>query len=165
MERRTTSNVLVNHSHKTLHFTFTIDMAWTVIFFLATTSKSMGTKDEFPGIGNKRLVREAKTHVHLVKVLECLELYLRSPYTPTWRGSKAQGENLPYLISNTHTRVLNKLQCEIKPWGTILVVVSSFSSSFIFSTHNKINDQFHRAQSFLRSQKSLSLSRNSLPFI
>jgi hypothetical protein len=49
-------------------------------------SYSMGTRDSFPGV--KRSGREADhSPPSSVEVNECVELYLHSPSTPSWRGA------------------------------------------------------------------------------
>jgi hypothetical protein len=53
-------------------------------------SYPMDNRGSFPGGGVKRTGREADNSPPSAEVKECLELYLLSPGTPSWRGAQLQ---------------------------------------------------------------------------
>jgi hypothetical protein len=59
-------------------------------------SYPLGIRVSFPGV--KRPGREADNlPPSSAEVKVCVELYLHSPYTPSWRGGKTLSLILPYL--------------------------------------------------------------------
>jgi hypothetical protein len=65
---------------------------------------AMGTRGSFPGV--KRPGREADhSPPSNAEVKECVELYLHSPNTPSWRGAelkRSAGTTLPLLLHLHH---------------------------------------------------------------
>jgi hypothetical protein len=57
----------------------------------------MGNRGSFPGV--KRPGRETDHSLpSSVEVKECVELYLHSPNTPSWRGAKFKAQGQIYLL-------------------------------------------------------------------
>jgi hypothetical protein len=58
-------------------------------------SYPMGTSGPFPGV--KRPGCEADHSPPFAEVNECVELYLHSPHTPSWRGAQLKHRVIFYL--------------------------------------------------------------------